>query len=67
MCYTNWCPPSLLSNEKLGFLPHRVNSQGVKMTIHLHPVPRVSGATHLFPLYAHAVVRNNFTFFVRLL
>jgi len=63
----NWPPPSLPSNGKLGFLPHGVNSRGVKLTAHLHPVPRVrmSGATPLIPLHAHAMVRNNFTFFVR--
>jgi len=63
----SWPPPSLLSNGKLGFLPHGVNSWGVKLTTHLHPMPRVrmSGAAHLTPLYAHTMVRNNFTFFVR--
>jgi hypothetical protein len=35
-----WCPPSLLSNGYQGLLPWGWRDRGVKLTTHLHLVPR---------------------------
>jgi hypothetical protein len=68
-----WGPPSLLSNGYQGFFPLGQSSQGVKLTTHLHLVPRsqMSGAIPLLPQYifmAWCLVkhRENFTFIFHL-
>jgi hypothetical protein len=51
--YRLWGPRSLLFIKHRGSFPG-VNGRGVKLTIHLHRVPkiRMSGAIHLLPIYA---------------
>jgi hypothetical protein len=68
-----WGPPSLLSNGYQGLLPREQSGRGVKLTNHLHLVPRsrMHGAIPPFPntpswCGAQLKHRDNFTFYLYL-
>jgi hypothetical protein len=54
-----WAPPSLLSNEYEGLFPWGQSDRGVKLTTHLHLVPRSKNEwsyTFIPPICLHGVV-----------
>jgi hypothetical protein len=48
-----WGPPSLLSNEYEGLFPWGESDRGLKLTAHLHLVPR----SKCVELYLHSPIR----------
>jgi hypothetical protein len=48
-----WGPSRLLSNEYRGFFPQVQSGRGVKLTTHLHLVPR----SRMVELYLHSLIR----------
>jgi hypothetical protein len=68
-----WGPPTLLSNEYQGLLPCWSSGRGVKLTTHLHLVPRsrMRGAIppllhYVFMAWCLVKRRDNFTFILLL-
>jgi hypothetical protein len=64
-----WAPPSLLSNGCQGFLPWGLSGWGVRLTTHLHLVPRsknewsyTSTSQYAFMAWCLVMHRDNFTF-----
>jgi hypothetical protein len=62
-----WSPPCLLSNGNLGLLPRVWRGRGVKLTTHLHLVPRLMRGTipplpqYVFMAWCLVKDRDNFT------
>jgi hypothetical protein len=58
-----WGPPSLLHNGSGGIFPSDTSGKGVKLTTHLHRVPklRIHGHKPPLPIRLHGVHQEKFT------